>query len=187
MSTRAPTGEVTVGTLVDLAATERLGRALGAAAVAGDCIALDGELGAGKTTLSRALALTFGLADPDEFASPTYTYLNPYPGPQGGVLHFDFYRLSGVEDAEALGLDEQLRRKDALLVVEWASLLAELLPADALWLRLRRAPAGDGRQWEARGGSAHLRAALHAFAQAAPAGEAPGADHAPADDDGASG
>lgn len=148
------------GTLADLEATYALGRALGGAARPGDCLALGGGLGAGKTTLSRVVAEAFGLETPAEFASPTYTYLNPYAGRAGEVLHFDFYRLSGPEDAYALGLDEALARTDALLLVEWAELVPELLPPGALWLTLARHPPGEARTYRARGGRSGLREAL---------------------------
>lgn len=148
------------GTLADLAATHALGRALGEAARQGDCLALGGGLGAGKTTLSRAVAEAFGLETPADFASPTYTYLNPYAGRAGEVLHFDFYRLSGPEDAYGLGLDEALARTDALLLVEWAELVPELVPPGALWLTLERRGPGEGRTFCARGGRAGLREVL---------------------------
>ena len=147
-------------TLADLATTAALGRALGEAAQLGDCVALVGGLGAGKTTLSRAISEAFGILDPLEFASPTYTYLNLYAGRAGEVMHFDFYRLGGAEDACALGLDEQLARTDALALVEWAELVPELVPPGALWLTLARTE-GTARSLEARGGPAHLRQALH--------------------------
>ena len=150
------------GTLVDLQATCALGHALGQAARPGDCIALEGGLGAGKTTLSRAVAESFGMAEPTEFASPTYTYLNPYAANRCEVLHFDFYRLSGPEDAYALGLDESLARTDALLLVEWADLVPELVPHHALWLTLAREGTGEVRSFQARGGRQGLRQVLRA-------------------------
>lgn len=104
--------------LEDAAATEAFGGRLAEALPARGAfaIALDGALGAGKSTLARALLRHLGVAGP--VPSPTYTLIEPYTTRRGTVYHMDFYRLESGSDAEALGLDET-RDEEALLLVEW--------------------------------------------------------------------
>lgn len=102
-------------TLVDAAATEALGCAIGAQLRGGELIHLAGELGAGKTTFTRGLLA--GLAgDASEVASPTYTYLHTYRSGRLVLHHADLYRLRGR--ADDLGLEEFLS-DGGVLVVEW--------------------------------------------------------------------
>ena len=70
----------------------------------GDVVLLRGEMGAGKTAFTKGVAKTLGITD--EITSPTYAYMNDY---DGILYHFDCYRLSSGEDAEALGLTDYLR------------------------------------------------------------------------------
>jgi tRNA threonylcarbamoyladenosine biosynthesis protein TsaE len=87
-------------------------------------ILLVGDLGAGKTTLTRGLAVGFGVDDPGEVSSPTFTLVNKYSGPVP-VYHVDLYRLSGAETHE-IGLDELLDDPRAVVIVEWADRLGDL-------------------------------------------------------------
>jgi tRNA threonylcarbamoyladenosine biosynthesis protein TsaE len=100
-------------------------------------IALHGSLGAGKTCFAQGLARAAGVKEP--VCSPTYTLISEY---QGDIPfhHIDLYRLGGSEEAFDLGLDEYFER-GGLTVIEWAERAAELLPADAVHVRLLR---GDG-------------------------------------------
>jgi tRNA threonylcarbamoyladenosine biosynthesis protein TsaE len=99
--------------------TQAAGQAL-ARALPGDAtgllLALEGDLGAGKTTLARALLRTLGATGP--VRSPTYTLVEPYDLPGGQVLHVDLYRLSGADELEALGYRES-RGTSRLTMVEW--------------------------------------------------------------------
>lgn len=106
--------------LADASATEALGRELGAALRGGEVIFLQGELGAGKTTLTRGLLTGLG-GDPDEAASPTYTYLHTYKSGRLILHHADLYRVRGAMDD--LGLDECIG-PDRVLAVEWPEHLA---------------------------------------------------------------
>jgi len=115
--------------------TVALGRLIGELAPLNMCIALDGNLGAGKTQLTRGIALGAAVADPTLVASPTYVLLNIYPGPKQ-VFHMDAYRIASEEDFEAAGLDEVLTN-DGVVVVEWASRIEHLLPADRLAIEIR--------------------------------------------------
>lgn len=81
----------------------------------GDVVALSGPLGAGKTTLARAIVAASGHAG--EVPSPTFTILETYPDCRPPLVHADFYRLDHPRDAAELGLDDY--RQDAALIAEW--------------------------------------------------------------------
>ncbi|MGB3752552.1 MAG: tRNA (adenosine(37)-N6)-threonylcarbamoyltransferase complex ATPase subunit type 1 TsaE [Parerythrobacter sp.] len=103
--------------LPDLSATAALGAHIAARLRIGDVVALTGPIGAGKTTLSRAILRALGHAG--EVPSPTFTILESYAGGDMRVaaVHADFYRLESPAEAEELGLDEY--RNDAALIAEW--------------------------------------------------------------------
>ncbi len=130
------------------AATVELGRRLGALAEPGQCLALDGPLGAGKTHLVRGVALGAQVADANLVSSPTYVLLNIYPADAGNprsktIYHLDAYRTRGPEDFAALDLDEFLavtddasRKAPGIVVIEWAARIGALLPEDHLAIGL---------------------------------------------------
>ena len=97
-------------------------------------VALHGNLGAGKTCFTQGLAQAAGVTEP--VCSPTYTLISEY---QGTVPfhHIDLYRLSGPQEALDLGFDEYLEA-NGLTVIEWAERAAELIPPDAVHVRLER-------------------------------------------------
>ncbi len=116
--------------LDDEAATAALARWLAGFARAGDCLALTGELGAGKTALARAF-LREAAGDPElETPSPTFTIVQMYEGRETPLVHADFYRLSGPEDLRQIGFDEMT--KGAVTLVEWGERAAAALPAERL-------------------------------------------------------
>ena len=115
--------------LESLADTEALGGALAAVLAAGDVVALQGDLGAGKTTLVRAVAVGRGI-DAGMVSSPTFVIVNEYPAAgEGGwpLVHVDAYRLTSADDLEVLGWD-QLADGSGVLLIEWAERIAEALP-----------------------------------------------------------
>ncbi len=113
--------------------TRRLGMRLGKLLQSGDLICLQGDLGAGKTTLVQGLAQGWGALDP--VSSPTFVLINVYRRPDGGQLyHLDAYRLESASEAEELDLDDLLARGP--LVVEWAERILPILPPERLWARL---------------------------------------------------
>lgn len=126
--------------LPDLAAARRFGAALAPLLAPGDVIALSGDLGAGKTTLARAMLEALGLEE--EAPSPTFTIVQTYDAPplRLPVWHVDLYRLDHPEDALELGLDEAA--DTTALLVEWPERLGDFLPPDRLWLTLT--PTADG-------------------------------------------
>lgn len=117
------------------AQTAAVGAALGRLAEPGDVIALAGDLGAGKTTLTRALAESLDVRTP--VTSPTFTLVHEYEG-RLPVVHIDAYRLKTLREVHDLGFDDYLDGH-AVVVIEWADLLRPLLPPDRLDIRLHYA------------------------------------------------
>jgi len=109
--------------------TRRVGMRLGSLLQRGDVIGLQGELGAGKTTLVQGLAQGWGSLDP--VSSPTFIIVNVYRRPDDSQLfHMDAYRLDSAPEAAELDLDEMLARGS--LLVEWPERVQEILPDDQL-------------------------------------------------------
>lgn len=166
---------------LDEAGLCRLARTLGAVLQLGDAVLLQGPMGAGKTTLTRALAEGLGVARPDRVRSPTFNVCLRHEGPRP-LLHVDLFRLAdapGAASFESLGLDEA--GPDGVLVVEWAELWGDP-PADHLWLALTVADDPARRRVEATARGVRARALLRQLVTrlALEAGEPPaGADESP--------
>lgn len=113
--------------------TRRLGIHLGGYLRPGDVIALEGNLGSGKTTLVQGIAQGWGVLDP--VSSPTYVIVNEYQRADAQRLsHIDAYRLEGTFDAEILDFDRMLAQGP--VVIEWAERIREVLPRELLRIRL---------------------------------------------------
>jgi tRNA threonylcarbamoyladenosine biosynthesis protein TsaE len=141
--------------------TLEIGRALGAAADAGTLIALTGQLGAGKTQLTKGIALGLGISA--VVNSPTFVLMNEHPG-RLRLFHVDAYRLDDPEEAWAAGLLDD-RQAAGVTVIEWADRLEGWLPAERLEISLRQRGADDERElaWTATGARhARLAAVLEA-------------------------
>ncbi len=106
---------------------ESWGRALGAALGRPAVVALAGDLGAGKTTLARAICAGIGVHDAGSVTSPTYAILQQYDAPNGPVVHADLYRLKSDRELETLGWDELVESAPVLLV-EWPERAMDSLP-----------------------------------------------------------
>ncbi|OJG94961.1 YjeE family ATPase [Enterococcus thailandicus] len=119
--------------LTGLDMTEKLAKVIGQVAEAGDNLILTGDLGAGKTTMTKGIAL--GLGIDQMIKSPTYTIIREYGQGRLPLYHMDIYRVaaSGAD----LGLDEYFEG-DGLSVVEWGNLLEEAVPEDYLELILEK-------------------------------------------------
>ena len=147
-------GRLTVA-LADLDATARLAAALAPLLHPGDVVALEGDLGAGKTAFARALIreLTGG---EEEVPSPTFTLLQTYEAPDFDIWHFDLYRLEKPEDAFELGIEDAMA--DGVTLIEWPDRLGRYLPRGRLVVRMdyadgeaaRIATLSGGEDWPAR-------------------------------------
>lgn len=120
--------------------TRDFGAHLGRLLVPGIVVALSGDLGAGKTSLTQGIAIGLGIAA--RVTSPTFTLVNEYDaGSSIRLIHMDSYRLGdshddAVTEAETFGIEEVLDDEDAVVVIEWAERLASVLPADCLKITL---------------------------------------------------
>ena len=110
--------------------TVEIGRRLGSALTAGSVVALEGPLGAGKTTLVKGIAEALGIDEP--VTSPSFTLVCSY---SGRLHHVDLYRLEALAEIEDLGLAE-LMAADAVTVIEWGDKARPLLPRDAVRVRV---------------------------------------------------
>ncbi len=119
--------------LASLADAARLGARIADGLQTGDGVLLEGDLGAGKTTLARAIIAA--LTGETDAPSPTYTLVQSYETQAGfGLLHADLYRLEDEGELDELGLDEALDHGAAL--IEWPDRLGGWRPADRLEIRL---------------------------------------------------
>ncbi len=121
--------------------TTAAGRALAAKLPPGSSVALQGELGAGKTCFVRGLVEGWG--GTQQATSPTFTLVHEYPTPRGPVFHLDLYRAESAEEIWSAAHDE-LHAPHGLVVMEWADRFPGLVPRDAV--RVMIAYAGEGRR-----------------------------------------
>ncbi|WP_374340375.1 tRNA (adenosine(37)-N6)-threonylcarbamoyltransferase complex ATPase subunit type 1 TsaE [Azonexus sp.] len=147
--------------LPDEAATQRVGECLATAIQPGLVIFLEGDLGAGKTTLSRALIRALGHAGPVK--SPTYSLVEVYVFSSLYLYHFDFYRFESPEEFLDAGFDEYFNDA-SLCLVEWPERAAGCVPAPDLRLQLHHA--GLGRRLQAVADTPKGQACLNALIQA---------------------
>ena len=135
------------------AETGRIAAAVGRVLSSGDCVLLQGDLGAGKTAFARALIRSLA-GDPDLIVpSPTFTLSQSYDLPDFALTHFDLYRLGEAEEVFDLGWDDA--RADGVTLVEWPERLGPLRSPEALEIRLEATGAGEEqRQLHGIGGPA---------------------------------
>jgi len=119
--------------LESASATQRLAARIGRVAEIGDVIALDGPLGAGKTTFVQGLAEGLGVPAERHVASPTFALVNEHPG-RIDFVHVDFYRIRSPAELPELGIEEAYDR--AVTAIEWADRFPSWLPDDTLHLTL---------------------------------------------------
>ncbi len=136
-------------TLPDLNAVAALGRRIAAKLQPGDVVALSGDLGAGKTTLSRAILAAAGHAG--EVPSPTFTIIETYARTDPPIVHADFYRLDDPSELEEIGLDDY--REGAALLAEWPDRAGGFAHEPAC-LSVELENGGEGRRAIVEGGSA---------------------------------
>jgi tRNA threonylcarbamoyl adenosine modification protein YjeE len=138
--------------LPDLRATEALGARIAGGLRAGDAVALEGDLGAGKTALARAILVALGVRE--DVPSPTFTLVQVYETARLTVSHFDLYRIKNERELDELGFDEALETGAAL--IEWPERATHRIPEDALHIDLavtgetaRRATITGPKRWAA--------------------------------------
>jgi len=147
--------------LGELAATEALGARIAAGLGVGDTVALEGGLGAGKTTLARAILRALGVTE--SVPSPTFTLVQTYETEHLTVRHYDLYRIRSPREIDELGLEEAMEQ--GAVLIEWPENGGGRLPGDALHVALaatgeqsRRADISGPARWAALlSDGAHVR------------------------------
>lgn len=110
----------------------------------GTVIAMEGDLGAGKTTFTQAFAAALGVKKP--VTSPTFTLVCEYPLEDGSrLVHMDLYRLKSSSDLDALGFDEYLLAGD-LMCIEWPDRAFDALPENTLHMKIALVPNEPGKR-----------------------------------------
>lgn len=117
------------------AETIALGEKIGGLLKGGDLIAYSGDLGAGKTTITRGISIGMGLGD--EVTSPTFALVNEYRGAGLSLIHFDMYRINSSADLETTGFFDYMD-EDSVLAVEWSENIAEEIPDNAIRIDIQR-------------------------------------------------
>ncbi len=112
--------------------TENIGKAIASKLSGTEVIALFGELGAGKTALTRGICQ--GLNIKDNVCSPTFAIVNEYSG-KYKVYHFDMYRVNGIDDLSSTGYFDYLNT--GILIIEWSENIKEFLPDDAIKVTIK--------------------------------------------------
>ena len=115
--------------------TTQLGIKLGELLKPGDIICLTGDLGTGKTHITKGIAK--GLDINDNITSPTFTIVNEYEGGRLKLNHFDVYRVSDPDEIYAIGFDDYIF-SDAVSIIEWANYIEEILPKDLLHIKIEK-------------------------------------------------
>ena len=126
--------------LFDAAATDQLGASLAAQLTAPGAVLLEGDLGAGKTSLARAMIRTLTGEPNVEVPSPTFTLLQTYESDRGPIYHYDLYRLKAPD--EVFELDWEAALAEAIVLVEWPERLSGLRPRNAKTVRLENSETG---------------------------------------------
>ena len=131
--------------------TYKIGFKLGTLLEPGDVICLTGDLGAGKTTMTKAISEALGVQE--DVTSPTFTIIHEYSG-KIPVYHFDVYRINRIEEMEDLGYEEYFYG-EGVCIVEWASMIEEIIPDKRLWIHISIARDGEGRILDFQRSSPH--------------------------------
>ena len=124
--------------------TERIGEAIGRAAEPGTVVALIGDLGTGKTTLTKSIARGLGVTE--TVTSPTFNIIREYKSGRIPLYHFDVYRIGDPDEMFELGYEEYFYG-DGICVVEWADIIEELLPEDTVIIRIERGASEEEREY----------------------------------------
>lgn len=136
--------EIILGNLEE---TKQFGIKLGKLLKSGDILCLNGDLGAGKTTLTKSIGL--GLEVVDYITSPTFTLINEYEG-RIPLYHFDVYRLENAHELDDLGFDDYFYG-NGVSIIEWAEKIENTLPKERMVINIRRGNNDNERILEVNG------------------------------------
>lgn len=128
--------------------TKAFGEELGRTVQPGKVIALIGDLGTGKTTLTKSIAEGLGITD--IITSPTFNIVKEYDSGRIPLYHFDVYRIADPDEMFELGYEEYFYGK-GVCVIEWADIIEDLIPEDAMTIRISRGATDDERIYEIEG------------------------------------
>lgn len=115
--------------------TIALGEKIGRKLSKGDVIAFKGDLGAGKTTITRGISIGLGLGD--NVTSPTFSLVNEYRGKDKSLIHFDMYRISNSDDIELTGFWDYIE-EGCILAVEWSENISDAIPDNSIIISFKR-------------------------------------------------
>ena len=115
--------------------TTELGIKLGKLLNSGDIVCLTGDLGTGKTHISKGIAQGLGISD--NITSPTFTIVNEYDSGRLKLFHFDVYRVSDPDEIYAIGFDDYIF-SDGVSLIEWANYIEEILPSEYLHIYIEK-------------------------------------------------
>lgn len=136
--------------------TKEIGYKLGRLLKKGDVVCLTGDLGAGKTTLTKSMAR--GLEVEEDVTSPTFTIINEYDG-RLPVYHFDVYRIVDIDEMYDIGYEEYFYG-NGVCIVEWASQIKELIPKEHLWMEIKLGEEINSREFYIKGTSKHFESII---------------------------
>lgn len=128
----------------------------------GDCLALQGKMGAGKSTFARALLRSLAGDEGLEVPSPTFALVQPYETKIGPVFHYDLWRLSGPDELYELSWDDAC---ESIMLVEWPDRAEDLLPEEALHLTFAQGTGEQDRIVTLHGWPEERLAPLSAFSE----------------------
>ncbi|NLG88705.1 MAG: tRNA (adenosine(37)-N6)-threonylcarbamoyltransferase complex ATPase subunit type 1 TsaE [Clostridiaceae bacterium] len=123
--------------------TIELGQKTAGLLKAGDIVALEGELGTGKTVFVKGVAK--GLNIREHVTSPTFNIVHSYEGGSITLHHFDVYRVSDEDELFEIGFEEYLYKGD-ICIIEWADLIKNMLPENTIWIKLERTDENPDRR-----------------------------------------
>ena len=115
--------------------TFAFGKKMGEEALPGQIIAINGDLGVGKTVLTKGLAEGLGITEP--VCSPTFTIVQIYDEGRLTLYHFDVYRIADPEEMAEIGYEDYFFGQGVCLV-EWAELIYDLMPENTIWIRIKK-------------------------------------------------
>lgn len=116
--------------------TIEFGKELGMNSKRGDIFCLVGDLGCGKTMMSKGIAMGLGIDEAD-ITSPTFTIVNTYDDLEKPLYHFDVYRISDISEMDDIGYEDMFYG-DGVSIVEWADLIKDLIPNNATWIKIEK-------------------------------------------------